>query len=464
MRVSPWLLNSFGLLVIACPATLPGQSAPTQEFRLWARDHVHPIASSEARSHNDADLSAFRSVVGSAHVVALGEPIHNDHETLEIRNRLIRYGVTNLGIRAVALETCLSSSKLLYDYVLGKSAESEPALKDAFCYGFGNYPENLDLIRWLHTYNATQPSKSKVRFYGIDLSGQFSPTAFRSLNDVLDYLDHADPTLGHEMRSRFADVVPVFRTDRYMQLKQAQKDACTGRIQDLIALLRRERTPLTEKTSKDDYEWALRQAIAASQDDAFLRSLPPEFNPSVPHWWEAYKPDPTWDHNAEMREVAMADNVLWALEREHDRGKVFYFAHDEHVETGLGMLGSPDHPPPGQYRQIRSAGSYLRSALGPELVVIGTYLGHGEGFGAPDNPAPAVHSMENLLGSISVPQFLMNLHELPTSGPLRKWFETAHATRSTIVRDATDSVIPLASYDEILYIDTVTPSFMPSKQ
>ncbi len=160
----------------------------------------------------------------------------------------------------------------------------------------------------------------------------------------------------------------------------------------------------------------------------------------------------------------MADNVLWVQERERERGKVLYFAHDEHVETGLGMLGSPGHPPTGQYRQIRSAGSYLRSALGPDLVVIGTYLGHGEGFGSPDAPAPAVHGMEDLLASISVPQFLVNLHELPTSGPLYEWFTAAHATRSTILRDATDSVISLASYDEIFFISTVTPSFMSRKQ
>jgi erythromycin esterase len=282
MCVSQWLLNFLGLLMFTCPTMLFGQSAPTQDFGRWARRHVHPIASINDVSRNDADLQMLSSVVGSAHVVALGEPIHNGHEILEFRNRLIRYGVANLGLRAVALETCLSSSKLLYDYVLGRSVEAESALRNAFCYGFGDFPENLDLIHWLRNYNATQPLERKIRFYGIDLSGQFSPTAFRSLDDVLNYLDNADPTLGYEMRSRLADVVPVFRTDRYFKLSTARKDACTGSIQDLIALMRRERSHLTEKTSVEDYEWALRQSMAAAQDDAFLRSLPPEFDPSVP--------------------------------------------------------------------------------------------------------------------------------------------------------------------------------------
>jgi hypothetical protein len=77
-----------------------------------------------------------------------------------------------------------------------------------------------------------------------------------------------------------------------------------GKIQDLIALIRRERTPLAAATSADDYDWALRQAIGAAQDDAFLRSLPREFDLNIPRWWEAFAPDKLWDYNAEMREVA----------------------------------------------------------------------------------------------------------------------------------------------------------------
>lgn len=211
--------------------------------------------------------------------------------------------------------------------------------------------------------------------------------------------------------------------------------------------------------TSNSFEWAVRQAVNAAQDDAFLRSLPPEFDRDVPNWWEKFKPSARWDHNAEMREIAMADNLLWVQQRECGRGKILFFAHDQHVQTSVGVLGSPSRPAAGPWRRIRCAGMYLRSALDLDLVVIGTYYGHGAGFPPTDVPPPTdVHGMEDLLASFSIPRFIMDLRELPSSGPLHEWFQLAHATG----QDAY-TIVPLRAYDAILFIDTITPSPAPQK-
>jgi erythromycin esterase len=448
-------------LLLTFAIVVHGQSAPTQAFVQWARAHVHSIASVE-ESPGDADLQPLRNITGDAHVVAFGEPFHLGHEPLAMRNRLIRYGVRQLGFTAVALETCLSSSKRLYDYVLGRTTEPISALKEAFCYEFGDLPENLELIRWLRTYNAAQPPARQVRFYGIDLSGQYFPYAYRSVEAVLGFLDRADPALGHEVHSQYADLIPVFRVDKYTKLTPAEKNAITARIQGLVALIQRERTPLTSATSPDDYEWALRQAVNAAQDDTFLQSLPAEFD------WdlmskspEKFHPGEGWDHNQDMREVAMAENVLWVQQRECRRGRVLFFAHDNHVRTDLEVQGSPSGP----WRRVRPAGGYLRSALGPDLVVIGTYFGRGSGFPAERVPLPPdTTGMDSLLRSLSIPRFTLDLRELPDAGILHEWFQAAHETRSMNFGDETSKVAPLGAYDAILFIDTITPTPVPQKQ
>jgi erythromycin esterase len=449
-----WRGLFFSIVWLAFPLAANGQALPTQAFREWAREHVSLIASVDDDSHGDIDLHPLDNILGEAQVVAFGEPLHGGHEPLAMRNRLVRYGVTHLGFTAVTLETCLSSSKVLYDYVLGRTAETESALKAAFCYGFGDLPENLELVQWLRTYNAAQPPGRQVRLYGIDLSGQYFPNAYRSVAAVLAFLDRANPNLDRELRKQYADLIPVFRSDKYTKMTTAEKDAITGRIQELVALIRRERIPLTAGSSRDEYDWALRQAISAAQDDAFLRSLPPGFDRSLPNWWEKLKPNDRWDQNAEMREVAMADNVLWVQQRECRRGKVLFFAHDDHVQTDLGVLGSASRPPTGPWRRIRSAGAYLRSALGLDLVVIGTYFGRTSGFPPGETAAPPdAHDMEDLLASLSIPRFIMDLRVLPATGPLREWFELAHATGQD-----TYTIFPLRAFDAILYLDVVTPS------
>jgi erythromycin esterase len=131
------------LLAFAFSVAVPGQNSPTQAFQQWARQHVHTILSVDTDTHDDADLQALNNIIASAHVVAFGEPFHHGHEPLAMRNRLIRYAVTRLGFTAVALETGLTTSKLLYDHVLGKTTETESALKEAFSYGFEISPRIL---------------------------------------------------------------------------------------------------------------------------------------------------------------------------------------------------------------------------------------------------------------------------------------------------------------------------------
>lgn len=425
---------------------MAGQNAPTEAFQDWARQHVHAISSVEDDSHGDADQRVLNKIIGDAHVVAFGEPFHGGHEPLAMRNRLIRYAVARLGFTAVALETGLSPSKRLYDHVLGKTTETDSALKESFSYGFGSFPENVELIQWLRTWNAAQPPSRRVHFYGIDLTGQACPNAYKSVQAVLTSVDDAAPDLGREIRRQYADLIQVFRADKdiYVKLTPTEKDALTGKIQDMVALIRRERIALTAETSGDDYHWVLRQALNAAQGDTFLRSLPAAYDPEH---FDVEKVRPA----VEMRDVAMADNLRWVQERESPRGKVVFFAHDMHVQAGTSIFLRPRPGP------VRLAGTYLRSALGPDMVVIGTYFGHGEGFPAKSMPLPSdAAGMDGLLSSLSIPTFMMDLRELPGSGILRQWFQKAHETRNGFF--GVNMVAPAEAYDAILFIETITPT------
>ena len=448
-------------LSILATRAVGAQSAPIADFREWARAHAHPISVND-RDSGSASLAPLAKLIGTARVVALGEPFHGAHEPLAARNRVIRYLVTQQGFSAVALETALSTSKRLYDYVLGTSLETDSAAATAFSYGFGTFPENRELLRWLRSYNASRPISRRVSIYGIDLTGQNFPTAYRSLQAVLTYLDLADARLGSATRGNFAEVLPKFRADRYDTLPQTEKDQITGKINDLVALLGRRRPELTAATSSADYEWALRQAVNAAQDDGFLRLLPQGFAAQMSKGFDSIPDDPRVPAMLTMREVAMADNLKWVLERSGPRGRVIVFAHDEHVKTHA------THPLPrypwDRGDNLLPAGIFARSALGDELVVIGTYFGTAGGFPASNHVLPVnPRTMDGVLGSLDLPEFLIDLRELPKAGALADWFGEAHETRSGNSGNQVFLIRPTRAYDAILYFGRLTPSVNPGR-
>jgi erythromycin esterase-like protein len=181
-------------------------------------------------------------------------------------------------------------------------------------------------------------------------------------------------------------------------------------------------------------------------------SLPAEFDPEQfdPSLQQIQPADPRRDHQSEMREIGMADNLQWVQQRESSRGKVFFFAHDAHVQTGIPIyLGSQPGAP-------RFVGTYLRSVLGPNMVVVGTYLGRGAEFPAKQMPLPpAAEGIDGMLSSLSIPIFMMHLRQLPSSGILHQWMQAAHETRNGF---GIYSVAPAESYDVILFIETITPT------
>lgn len=170
----------------------------------------------------------------------------------------------------------------------------------------------------------------------------------------------------------------------------------------------------------------------------------------------AFRPDGRWDQNAEMRELAMADNLIWVLQRESHRGKVLIFAHDLHLQTGVQVVGAQGKPVVGPWRRVQSTGSYLRSALGNDMIAIGTYYGNGVGFPHSNTPPADAHDVEDILASLAIPQFIIDLRELPSTEPLSGWFRMAHATG-----EDSYTIAPLEVYDVILNIDRITPSLPP---
>src|SRR6202012_1375614 len=127
-----------------------------------------PVTTVESE-RNDSDLLQLELAIGTARVVALGEPMHGAHEPLAFRNRLFRFLVERMGFTAIALESGFTESTNARAFIERGEGDAETAARIGLSW-LSAYPENRELIQWMRDYNADASSAGhrKIRLYGID--------------------------------------------------------------------------------------------------------------------------------------------------------------------------------------------------------------------------------------------------------------------------------------------------------
>src|SRR5688500_3991761 len=91
------IVSTASVVMGICLCPLPSQAQQEKAaFERWAAANAIPLASLEPGT-TTTDLRRVGAIIGSARIVALGEPTHGAHEPLAFRNRLFRYLVEELG-------------------------------------------------------------------------------------------------------------------------------------------------------------------------------------------------------------------------------------------------------------------------------------------------------------------------------------------------------------------------------
>ncbi|WP_422924930.1 erythromycin esterase family protein [Singulisphaera sp. PoT] len=422
------------------------------EFRVWAGANARRLATVESRD-DQSDLAPLGKLIGPARVVAMGETIHGAHEEMALRNRFIRYLVTECHFTTVALEAGLSQSKTLYDHVLGRIEATPEEITSAFTYGFGAFEENHALVRWLREYNAGVAPERRVRLYGFDLAGSYFDNAHRSLDAVLAYLDRVASKEAPTIRADYAAIQGKVDTTAFLKLSQPEQDRVAAKLVDLSALIRRNRVGYVAASSRDDYEWALRQSVASVQDSAFQRALPRDFGLGKTKGGGFVG----WDAAMNQRDATMAENVAWILDREGPKGKMFLYAHNYHVQSSQQPKSNDSGEASAAMEGGFPLGTNLRSMLGDELVVLGSQCGEYEGWPAEFRTRvapPTRGSLKDLAGSAGIPLYLADLRQIREPGPLRNWMHGVHVEGIFANRN----VVPARAYDALIFQGILTPA------
>jgi erythromycin esterase len=366
------------------------------------------------------------------------------HEPLAFRNRLFKFLVEQMGFTGIATESSFTGSRAISEFISGKS-EIIPSI--------GQLPsaENQELLLWIRAYNADSGHAHKLRFYGIDLDLSGLGNAYPSPTPIRAALGYAAETIPEAVAPLRVKLEPYLARlpgpgNKPPSFSIAEHDSLTGLIEDLIGLLERDRPKLIAASSKSAYDWAHRNAIVARQADQVFRVSPADVRPGQipPEAWRA----------VEARDAAMADNVLWALDREGPSGHLLFIAHNAHVKsapTQGGVWDVFEYPP-------NAVGEYLRESLGQDLVIIGMSAGHTM------HSSPTVHepieSLDDALGAVGAAPFLLDLRTATPFSLAGKWLTAPKTLIANI--DSFFVLSPRQSFDMVFYVEKLTPRRAPN--
>ena len=348
----------------------------------------------------------FVELTRTARVVALGDATHGTHETYAAKQRLIPLLVAN-GFRTLTFEAPYAEWTKLDEYVAHGTGDLASALEFRR-YWFWDTNEIASILEWARGQNAAGLTPP-IRITGVDST---EPVSAAKL--VVERLRGIDAGKANQVEQSYACLAEI----------QHGMTWCRFNIEGVLPSLQ----------AYGDEE-LLRLARIVEQGEEAIAT------------------------RHESRDEAMAENVLWHVNRGE---KVIALGHNEHWGQTSYILNAP----------IReSAGTYLSEALGDDYFVLGSVLLDGT-FLAIDYDGSQGEIRPQIMTTPSADDFGTLFDQagyetmiVPLSGALPHWLAGTHRTRiaGSSVQSRTRTTRDVEAdfgkkFDAVLYVRRSTPT------
>lgn len=415
-------------------------SASIDRFDAWLAREAFSFSLDNDEAFSTAVILLMAELGDAVRLLGFGEALHGGEEILLLRNKLFQKLVAHHGYSAIAIESSFPRGWAMNEYVAGGGTTYEAAADAGVTHGFGNLAANRELIEWMRQYNADTSHPTKLQFYGFDspteYSGADSPR--RLLQVALNYLAAVGDQSAKDWQQRIDALLgddaaweqPGATLDASKSIGRSES-AMKLRIEtgNLIAHLQTRRPACVAVSGESAYRDAEHHVLHA-------RSM---LN------YHATLADPSPNRVSEclaLRDLMMAENLAYIVDRERPRGKVLAFAHNGHVKRGrMSWQMGPTKI------EWWAAGAHLQSMLGQAFAVVGTAIGESSDNGI---ASPEPGTLEAKLTATAGPIRCVPLRRAPRVDlPMR-----AASTRN-------GSYFPLgpeslAEFDALVALDSVT--------
>jgi len=276
------------------------------------------------------------SKFANAQIFGFGEASHNTKEFFDIKAKFFKHLVKTQDVKIFIMEDAYQTESGINEWISGGEGDIKTIGRN-FRIGFWNRKEVINLLQWMRDYNMDKSKKEQIRFYGMDVKyGD-------KLNiEIRNYIKEHEIVIDESLL-KVIDSCANKKVEYYVP-----SDWASVQIPKLKKV-----EQILEDFNKGNFE------IKRDQYNSIRRSL------SYLIKYTQLVENPGND----VRDLKMFENVKWIIDHETDNGKVFIWAHNEHINkkemyyTGSGKI---------------TLGAHLKKYYNDDYYSVGFDFGIGE--------------------------------------------------------------------------------------
>jgi protein-L-isoaspartate(D-aspartate) O-methyltransferase len=429
----------------AAPAARPKSKAATIVELL--RETIEPFPDIAT-----ADTGALLERIGNARVVLLGEATHGTSEFYRMRAHITRALIERKGFRIVAVEADWPDAATIDRYVRGISdgAGDQPSFARFPTWMWRNL-EVQEFVDWLRVFNEVRDPGDRAAFYGLDLY-----SLYRSIHEVLAFLDRVDPEAARIARHRYGCLSP-WEQEPAVYGKAVLTGQYRGCEQEVVGILKKILEQRLEYSDRDGARFldAAQNARIVANAERYYRIM---YYGSVESW--------------NLRDSHMFDTLATLLNAHGPEAKAVVWEHNSHVGNAAATeMGTRGEHNVGQLSRERFGGDAFLVGFGTDRGTVAAAHDWGGAMEAMRVRPAHPESYERLFHQTGVEAGILHLRE-PVRSEVRGELEAPRLERAigVIYRPDTElqshyfqALLP-HQFDEYIWFDeteAVTPLAAP---
>ncbi|MFV9484905.1 erythromycin esterase family protein [Christiangramia sp. ASW11-125] len=328
------LKNLLSIFILISPLLLFSQKKETIN---WITNNSIEIED----ANPDSELKLFKQNTpqkfSNAKIYGFGEASHNTKEFFDLKAKFFKHLVKMEGVKTFIMEESYQAESGINEWISGGKGDLKTIAKN-FNTGFWYTKEIVNLLQWMREYNQGKPQDQQIKFYGMDI--QIGENLNKEIREFVDSNKISiDEKLLAVTDSAANKKIDYGKEEAWWQIQLPKLNELKQQI--------------------------LRSNLASEKYKNVLRSL--DYLISYTEYASLVKEE--YPKSTEFRDLKMFENVKYIVENLSKNGKVFIWAHNEHInKKEMHSTGS----------NIINLGRNLKDHYGDDYYAVGFDFGIGK--------------------------------------------------------------------------------------